>query len=509
MFNEKNIPRLIIFTPIITAILIAFFTIYFFIENQNNYFEEESLIVEKQYLEKQKEILKKEIDYAINYIEHRVNNNKKLDEQELKKDTLEYLETIRYGKHGYLWIHDTNYYLRGHPFRQNSIDTFDIGLKDARGGLITKRFIDETKEKPDGVFIEYYWQKPNEKDFSKKLGFFRLYKKYNWVIGAGLYIDDIQDSIEQNKRLLEKKIDKHIRLVVTVSFLAILLIGVLSFIMSKKITQVFSAYQESVKRKELLLEDLNRNLELKVQKAIKEVKKKDRAMLHQSRLARMGAMLSMIAHQWRQPLSEVSGILMELETANKFNKVTASMIEDSVKESNKQIEFMSNTIEDFRNFFKPDKLKVDFYIEDACNEALTLVDASLKNFNIKVEKRIKHNPMIHGYEREFAQVILNLLSNAKDALIHRQISDPEIKLVVTKRDNNVIIKVKDNAGGVEEDYFDLIFEPYFTTKSASKGTGLGLYMAKMIIEKNMNGEISVENKRRGASFLIVLPIEEV
>ena len=509
MFDEKNIPKLIIFTPIITAILIAFFTIYFFIDNQNNYFEEESLIVEKEYLQKQKNILKKEIDYAINYINHRVKNNELLSEEELKKDILEYLETIRYGKHGYLWIHDTNYYLRGHPFRPESIDTFDIDLKDAKGGLITKRFIDETIKNPEGVFIEYYWQKPQEVNFSKKLGFFRLYEKYNWVIGAGLYIDDIQDSINANKKLLEKKIDKHIRLVVTVSFLAILIIGVLSFIMSKKITQVFNAYQENVKRKELLLEDLNRNLELKVQKAIKEVKKKDRAMLHQSRLARMGAMLSMIAHQWRQPLSEVSGILMELETANKFNKVDSSMIEETVKESNKQIEFMSNTIEDFRNFFKPDKLKVDFYIEDACNEALTLVDASLKNFNIQVEKKIKHNPLIHGYEREFAQVILNLLSNAKDALTQRQIANPTIKLIVTKKDNNVIIKVKDNAGGVEEDYLDLIFEPYFTTKSSSKGTGLGLYMAKMIIEKNMYGEITVDNKKKGANFLIVLPIEEV
>lgn len=509
MFTEKNIPKLIIFTPIFTAILIAFFTIYFFIENQNNYFEEESLAVEKEYLKKQEDILKKEIEYAINYIDHRVKNNKLLSEKELKKDILNYLETIRYGKDGYLWIHDTNYYLRGHPFRQDSIDTFDIDLKDAKGDFITKRFIDETIKKPEGVFMEYYWQKPGKTYFSKKLGFFRLYEKYNWVIGAGLYIDDIQNSINANKKQLERKINRHIRLVVTISFLAILLIGVLSYIMSKKITQVFNAYQNSVKKKELLLEDLNKNLELKVQKAIKEAKKKDRAMLHQSRLARMGAMLSMIAHQWRQPLSEVSGILMELETANKFNKVDSSMIKESVKESNKQIEFMSNTIEDFRNFFKPDKLKVDFYIEEACNEALTLVDASLKSFDITVEKKIKNNPKIHGYEREFAQVILNLLSNAKDTLIQRQIQTPKIKLIVTKKDNNVIIKVKDNARGVEEDYLDLIFEPYFTTKSSSKGTGLGLYMAKMIIEKNMAGELSVENKKRGASFMIVLPIEKV
>ncbi len=508
MFSEKNIPKLIILTPIITVILIAFLTIYFFVQNQYNYFETESILVEKEYLQKQKDILKKEVDYAINYINHRVNNNKKLTEEELKKDILEYLETIRYGKHGYLWVHDTDYYLRAHPFRQNSLNTYDVDLKDAMGSLITKKFIDETIKNPKGVFVEYHWQKPKEENFSKKLGYFELYSKYKWVIGAGLYIDDIQKSIKENKEKLQKKINKHIRLVVIVSFLVILIIGILSFFISRKITKVFKKYQNNVKKKELLLEDLNRNLELKVQKAIKEVKKKDRAMLHQSRLARMGAMLSMIAHQWRQPLSEVSGILMELETANKFEKVTSSMIESSVKDSNKQIEFMSNTIEDFRNFFKPDKKKVDFYIEVACDEAITLVEASLKSFNIKIEKRIKFNSLIHGYEREFAQVILNLLSNAKDVLVQRNIQNPTIKLVVSKKDNNAIIKVKDNAGGVEDDYLDLIFEPYFTTKSSSKGTGLGLYMAKMIIEKNMGGELSVENKRKGACFLIVLPIEE-
>ena len=170
---------------------------------------------------------------------------------------------------------------------------------------------------------------------------------------------------------------------------------------------------------------------------------------------------------------------------------------------------MSNTIEDFRNFFKPDKQKIDFYIQDACNEALTLVDASIKNFNIELKQNIKENCLIYGYEREFSQVILNLMSNAKDVLIQREIINPSIYLELDKQDNNAIIKVLDNAGGIDEEHIDLIFEPYFTTKSAAKGTGLGLYMAKMIIEKNMGGELMVENLEEGAQFSIILPIEEM
>ncbi|KAB7887251.1 sensor histidine kinase [Poseidonibacter ostreae] len=504
MFSEKNLPKLIILTPIITVILIAFFTLYFFVKNQNDYFEEESVRVETEYINKQKEILKKEITYIINYIEHHVSRNKTLKESELKKEILKYIETIRYGKHGYIWVHDTNYYLKAHPFRENNIGALDISLKDAMGTLITKQFIDETIKSPNGKFIEYYWQKPKELHASKKLGFFRLYEKYNWVIGTGLYIDDIQKTIFEDKKLLEDRINKYIRLVLVFSFLIILIIGIISFLISREITQAFKKYQDSVQKKEFLLEDLNKNLELKVKKAIIDVKKKDRAMFHQSRLARMGTMLSMIAHQWRQPLSEVSGILMELETANKFNKVDSRMIESSVSDSNKLISFMSNTIDDFRNFFKPDKQKVEFYIEDACNEAITLVDASIKNFNIKLTKDVKNNSLIKGYKREFAQVMLNLISNAKDALKQREIKHPLIKITLDSKDTKVIITVEDNAGGIKEAYISSIFDPYFTTKEGLKGTGLGLYMSKMIIEKNMNGELHFENTKQGALFTIIL-----
>lgn len=502
MFSERNIPKLIILTPIITVILVAFFTIYFFVQNQNNYFEEESIRVEKEYIQRQENILKKEVDNIVNYIEYHVNHNTKLTQDELQNEILRYTETIRYGKHGYIWIHDTNYYLKAHPFRPESLNTYDIDLKDAMGSLITKQFIDESIKKPDGVFIEYYWQKPQELHFSKKLGFFRLYKNYNWVVGAGLYIDDIQKSIYENKKLLEERIDKYIRLVVFISSLIILFIGIISFFMSKKITEVFAKYQDNVKKKELLLEDINKNLELKVQRAIEEVQKKDKAMLHQSRLARMGTMLSMIAHQWRQPLSEVAGILMELETATKFKKVDDNMILESVKESNKLIQFMSYTIDDFRNFFKPDKQKVYFYIEDSCYEAISLISASIKNYNITLHRKIRCNCEIYGYKREFAQVLLNLMSNAKDALIQRNIENPRIELEVDYENGYSIVIIRDNAGGVENEYMDLIFEPYFTTKESLKGTGLGLYMSKMIIEKNMGGELSVENTSDGAMFKV-------
>lgn len=185
----------------------------------------------------------------MNYIDYHIISNKKLSQEELKNSILRYTETIRYGKHGYIWIHDTNYYLLAHPFRQDSLNTYDIELKDPKGTYITKKFIDKTIEHPSGAFVEYYWQKPGEEHFSSKLGYFRLHEKYNWVIGAGLYMDDIQNSIIENKKLLEDRINKYIRLVVLISFIVIFFIGFISFLMSKKITQVFRNYQNNVQKK--------------------------------------------------------------------------------------------------------------------------------------------------------------------------------------------------------------------------------------------------------------------
>ena len=136
-------------------------------------------------------------------------------------------------------------------------------------------------------------------------------------------------------------------------------------------------------------------------------------MLHQSRLARLGTMLSMIAHQWRQPLTEVSSILMELETATKFKKVNEDLILECTKESDKLLNYMSNTIDDFRNFFKPDKKKIDFSIIHACEKSLSIVDASLKDLEITLNKQFREDLIVKGYPREFSQVILNIFLNCR------------------------------------------------------------------------------------------------
>ncbi len=495
LFSEKNIPKLIIITPIFTIILLTIFVTIFLVSSQNRYFENQSTMLEKQYILKQKALLVSKVNEVINYINYHRINIKNLDKNSLKKLITNYIDTIRYGDNGYIWIHDTNYYLISHPFRKKSIGKYDINLKDESGKFITRAFINIAVKNPDGGFLEYYWKKPNTNVITKKIGFVKLYAPWKWVVGSGLYIDDISNSIKKEKTLLQKRTNKQIKTIVLVALSFMFLVGFLSFLISKNIIIALNSYRDKVDSNEA-------TLKREVAIAIKESQKKDRALFYQSRLAQMGEMLSMIAHQWKQPLSEVSGIFMELETACKFKKINDDYILNCARDGDKITEFMSRTIEDFRNFFKPDKIKKRFCINSAIDEAFTLIGATISNSGIKINIKGEGEVYSYGYPNEFAQVILNIFLNARDVLASRKVFKPQITLKIYKKDDKSYLEIIDNAGGIDNRIIDNIFDPYFSTKERVDGSGLGLYMSKMIIEKSMKGRLWVENTKDGARFTI-------
>ncbi len=272
----------------------------------------------------------------------------------------------------------------------------------------------------------------------------------------------------------------------------------------------------------LYLEELNKNLEKRVEEEVRKSKEKDFILAHQARLAAMGEMLSAIAHQWRQPLNTLGLILQDLLDAQAYGELTSKYLKDSVEKGLNQIKFMSRTIEDFRNFFRPSKEKEIFEVEEAIANVLRLLSAQFRNHNINFQLTcLTHNKVfervediivcgdhtILGYKNEFEHVILNILNNAKDAFLEREkthsFPEKRIEIEVDRIDDRVIIRIRDNAGGIPEDIIDRIFDPYFTTKE--KGTGIGLYMSKMIIENNMGGKIQARNVEGGAEILIELP----
>ena len=236
-----------------------------------------------------------------------------------------------------------------------------------------------------------------------------------------------------------------------------------------------------------------------------ELQEKRTLLIHQARLTSMGEMIGNIAHQWRQPLNALGLILQKLKLFQSHGILDEEKLNSSIDKSMSLINNMSTTINDFRDFFNPKKAKENFLLVDSISHAYNILEATLENHSISFTLDIKDkNSQIYGYKNEFSQVILNLLNNAKDALVEKQIKGAYITVEVKQKNNHLLIEVCDNGGGIASEIRDDIFNPYFTSKEEGKGAGIGLYMSRMIIEEHMDGKLSCENRDNGACFKIII-----
>ena len=245
---------------------------------------------------------------------------------------------------------------------------------------------------------------------------------------------------------------------------------------------------------------------------------KDAKILQQSRYAAMGEMIGNIAHQWRQPLSSISTISSGAKIRKQANLISDDEILDVFDKITNQTKYLSQTIDNFRNFFKKSKSENTFEIFAVINQAISLTEATFKNNSIKVIVDNKYDSqMCKGNEGELSQVFMNLLNNSKDALIENAIDLKTVYIKINQEENNAVIHYYDNARGIKDDIITKVFEPYFTTKHKSQGTGIGLFMSKEIVEKHFMGSITVSNKEFninthkyfGACFVIKIPLENV
>ena len=235
-------------------------------------------------------------------------------------------------------------------------------------------------------------------------------------------------------------------------------------------------------------------------------RRQEQMLIQQSRLAAMGEMIGAIAHQWRQPLTGLGAILINLEDAMEFGELDATRMREKVEQGETLLAYMSQTIDDFRNFFRPDRDMEPFDLCAACGGAMQLVEAQLDHHDITLSLRTDETPRtVRGYPNEFKQVLINLISNAKDAILQRE-SSGRITLTCATAAEGYAVAVCDNGGGIAPELIDKLFDPYFTTRPT--GTGLGLYMAKMIIETSMHGTLRVHNTAEGVCFTITLPVGE-
>ena len=271
-----------------------------------------------------------------------------------------------------------------------------------------------------------------------------------------------------------------------------------------ELQQLNQTLKEKVQEQTSELLELNQTLEIRVKEEIAKNQQKQKVMFWQSRLASLGQMLANIAHQWRQPLTQLNLNIYNMKKSFlNENKKDAILFYDETKIV---IQNMSNTIDDFTNFFKPEKNKKYFSVEQSIEEAISILNRIIENEKINIKVMYEDIKLL-GIPNELSQVIINLIQNSKDAFNSNHILKKEITISAKLKENFAIIEIQDNAGGIKKENFDKVFEPYFTTKHSSSGTGLGLFMSKMICEQGFNGTIDLSNNKNGILLTIKIPLE--
>lgn len=296
----------------------------------------------------------------------------------------------------------------------------------------------------------------------------------------------------------KRNTDKIFNTIIIFSIISIFIVFLFSVILSLFIIDNFrklhNSLEQKVNEKTKELQDLNNYLETKISKEVAQNRKKDIIMFQQARFASLGEMLNNIAHQWRQPLGAITMIIQSFQTKMSLGKLTPDFVDEKVNDALLMANNMSTTLDDFKNFFSPNKIKSEFSIKNCIEHSIELSKYLLIQENIDVKLTIRKDVKINSYYNELSHVFLNIISNSKDALCSNvDKNDRIIKIIVNKFKNHLVVNMVDNGGGIPQDILPKIFEPYYTTKYKSAGTGIGLYMSKQIIEKHMNGEIFCKN----------------
>lgn len=310
----------------------------------------------------------------------------------------------------------------------------------------------------------------------------------------------LHQAIELRIEILNIKKQATNSLFLTSLFVVVILITIIisttlifSQIIISSIKELHQSLEKVVNEKTKELRNLNEDLQKMIQEKITELRQKDQIMYQQARLASIGEMIQNIAHQWRQPLNSLMLLIQSFQSKYENGKLTHEFIHSQTKDALRIAKNMSDTIENFRNFFHPQTSKEEFCIQESIDDSFCILSSNLKHSNIHFYSPSKERTIFFGYENAFAQVVLNLINNAKDAIVSENIEDGVVEIDVIENQEEIKIIAQDNAGGIKIAEIEKIFEPYFTTKHKSVGTGIGLYMVKQIVENQMEGKIFVKN----------------
>jgi len=262
--------------------------------------------------------------------------------------------------------------------------------------------------------------------------------------------------------------------------------------------------ERTMQRHQSDLEQMNRTLEQRIAAEVENSREMDRLMMQQSRFAAMGEMIGNIAHQWRQPLNMLGMVIQQMQMEQEKGQLTSEVMEQRAAKGMELLLYLSRTIDDFRNFFRPDVEPRPFSLTTAVTKTVDFFEPSCSEHGITVTLEGNSTLRYTGHVNEFSQALLNILNNARDALVEGHAARPGIVVALHDEGERGVVTVRDNGGGIAPAVIDKIFDPYFTTKEEGKGTGVGLYMARTIIERHMQGSIRARNLADGAEFKVTL-----
>ena len=508
-FGYKNISKIIMTTTILIILSNTLLISLFYYKNQLLEYDEALKNLRIENIEKQKINLKNEINNIISMIEYKYSKDE-LSTQKVNKEIKNWLGSLPFDKQksNYIFVYkllnknggDKFAKMILNPNRPDIVGKYiSTNYKDINGFSFREKFMDDINIKGDSM-VTYSYKKTTQK-IEEKISYFKYYKPLNWIIAKGVYSDDIKQDMIEKRVLLKQRVIKQIKQNIFILFLLSIVAMIIVYFIGKKIENIINEKNKMVKKTTKDLAILNRELDSRVKREVEKNKEQEQILMQKSKFIALGETISLIAHQWRQPISELGAIMMNIKLHHKLNKLDLELMDKKSKEVDRLLEYMSKTIDDFRAFFKPNKTKHEFSINDSIQRVIQITKPMLEEYNIKIVQNIDKELFINSYQNELEQVILNLITNAKDALISDNIKNPIITINVYKN-KTINIELKDNAKGIKKELIDKIFEPYFTTKDDANGTGIGLYMSKIIIEKNMCGKLEVQSSDVGSDFRI-------
>ncbi|WP_122893349.1 sensor histidine kinase [Arcobacter peruensis] len=385
-------------------------------------------------------------------------------EKLVKKEVLNYTQKLSSDKNNYYMILDYNGEVLAN---NNKMDTLSEMTTSTKKELI---HIAKT-----GSGYLSYKNDDNTANNTIKTSYSKGLKNWNWVITKIFYENDMSNLFIQKEKELNKKFNKNILYIFTVAIILTSILLAVSFYISRILNIKFNKYRKDI------------------QNHIEENTKQNHLLSQQAKMAAMGEMLGNIAHQWRQPLSLITTAASGMKLQKDYETLDDDTFNDSIHNITNSAQYLSKTIDDFRNFFKTDKISKHSSILTVIEKTLKLTNAQLKINDINLKKELIEYE-VYGVENELIQALINIINNSKDALITKDHSR-EISIKTYKNNNKGILEISDNGGGIDKKILDKVIEPYFTTKHQSQGTGIGLYMTDEIIKKHFKASMSIENKK--------------